>query len=529
MATVSADAQQSGILEHQRKILTCEGEAVFVEIQELLEKSRTVAPPKERQYINRISDPVRLLNAASYRPNVVAIGPYHLKVRPKTGQDMKSHYFQLVLGGITHEEWQNIIAGMNSLIKEARECYDAESIEAISDYEFLKMMLFDSCFIVEIIRRFHPKEEEGMHEHIFDDDTFFMDEITRDTIRRDLVLFENQLPFFVLQKFYDLTVRPQSRPESKSGTPFCKMALRFVGYTIRGPYCDLPGGDHYEPKHLLGLLYDSLARIKETDRSSRFGPCGLLVGLCCLFLGGGWLEILLMVLLLPWTIFLIFKASLISICCPYSQPSGDEFGLISCSTDLLEKGVKFRKRVTDEKGTPPTRKIEVGKERNKKSSLFDVEFSFDDGTLTVPTLTINTNTKAVFLNLLAYERYRRPEDPKYVRDYMALMDCLIDSSDDVKILCKHGIFENQSQSNEEITKLFDRSNDDFIIIDPRKFIYVNTFREINYYCDHHPVVTWSKWMAKLRGPWTLISFLAGNFLLALTVVQTIYTVLSYHH
>ncbi|KAK6914238.1 Protein of unknown function DUF247, plant [Dillenia turbinata] len=541
MATVPAGAQQSGILEHEGKIPSKEVTAVFVDIQKLLEKSRTVAPTTDRHYISRISAPVRDINKKSYAPQVVAIGPYHHKKPPQSGEDIKSHYLQVVLGRKTDQEKLNILEGMRSLIEKARGCY-AESTEGILDQEFLKMMLFDSCFIVEIIRRFQAKEEEKKRlqakeeekrdEH-FDDDPFFIDETTRSAIRRDLVLFENQLPFFVLQKFYDLTF------ETKSGTlSFCKMALHFVGYTIPGPYCYLPGGDNYEPKHLLGLLYDSLARINRPDRRSRFGPCGQVVGLCCLFLCSGCLGILLMVLLLPCIIFLIIKAVLISICCPYSPPSGNEFELISCSTSLREKGVKFRKRrLTDEKRTPTTPMQEVDKEKNEKGSLFDVEFSFDDGTLRVPTLTINNNTKAVFLNLLAYERYCRPDDPKYVRDYMALMDCLIDSSYDVRILCKEGIFENSSRDNKEIIKLFDRPKDDFIIIDPKDFVYRKTFQSINSYCNQcwtHFVVAWSKWMFKLRtkyfdSPWALISLLAATILLVLTVVQTIYTLLSYYH
>ncbi|KAK6914235.1 Protein of unknown function DUF247, plant [Dillenia turbinata] len=499
MATALADAQQSGISEPESEIPSTEVDAVFVEIQELLEKSTTVAPTKERHSINRISGPIRDLNAASYTPKVVTIGPYHLKTESlKTGEVIKTHYLQLVLGGKTDGQKRNIIKGMSSLIKKAREYYEPESTVNISDREFLKMMLLDSCFIVEIIQRFQSEEE--MHEPIFQDDHLFIREATRSTIRRDLVLFENQLPFCVLQRFYDLT-RPVCRPATKSSTlVFSKMALRFVGYTIGGQNHDLQEAN--EPKHLLGLLYDSLARIGPLWRPT-FGPWRRLVNVARMLLHLGCPRSLPMVLLfIPWAIFVIFKNVLLSFCCSYSS-SGYQFKLISCSTSLLEKGVKFRKR-------------------DEWTSLFDVEF--EDGTLIMPTLTINSNTKAVLLNLLAYERYRH-DDRKYVRDYMALMDCLIDSSHDVQILCDHGIFVNSSPDNDEITKLFDKPKDDFIMIDPNNFIYRETFQNMNSYCNQRwtrLVATWSRWMAKLRtkyfdSPWTLISLLAATFLLALTV------------
>ncbi|KAK6914225.1 Protein of unknown function DUF247, plant [Dillenia turbinata] len=445
MATVRVDAQQSEILEHEGKILSKE-EAVFIEIQGLHEKSRTVAPTNKRDRINRLSAAERDSNAASYTPKIVAIGPYQNKNPPKAGEDIKHHFVQLVLGQKLNEQKQNIIKEMSSLIEKARECYE-ESTEAISDYKFLKMMLFDSCFIVEIIRRFYGEEE------VHDDDPMFIYEGSLSTIWRDLVLFDNQLPFFVLQRYYDLTLRPQSGRETKSGTlSFCKMALPFIVYPIGGPYCRLPGEDNHKPKHLLGLLYDCLGPIPV--RWSTFGLSNQVMGHSHLFPRGGSLRILLMVLFPPCLIFLIFKTLLFSFCRSYS-PSGNQLMPIRCSTRLLEKGVKFRKR------------------GENWTSLFDVVF--EDGTLTMPTLTISDNTNSVILNLLAYERYSQPGDRKYVADYMVLMDCLIDSPDDVKILCNHGILEVSSGDSDKITKLFDRPKDDFIIVDPYNFIYRETF------------------------------------------------------
>ncbi|KAK6914229.1 Protein of unknown function DUF247, plant [Dillenia turbinata] len=519
MATALEDAQQSGISEHTEISIT-EVRAVSLEIRELLWKSQTVAPTEGRHYINRISASVRDLNAASYTPKLVAIGPYHRKEFPKAGEDIRSHYLQLVLRRNVPANMESIIEEMRYFREQARGCYDARSIEGILDYEFLKMMFFDSCFIVELIRRFHSTEET--HEFTLDDDPISIDEATLSTIRLDLVLFENQLPFFVLQLYYDKTISPQNGPATESGTPFHQMALRFVGYTIRGPYCDTARYVGCPPQHLLALLYNSLAP-EDIFWRSRFGHWDEVMGHSRLFTcshsrlltRSGCLRILLMVLLFPCIIFLIFRTVPFSIHRLYS-PSGNQFKLISCSMSLHEKGVKFRKRV-------------------RGASLLDVEFE-DHGTLTIPTLTIDSNTKAVFLNLLAYERYCQPAI-KCLRDYLALMDCLIDSSEDVKILCNHGIFENSSLTKDEIKKLFDRPKDDFIIIDPMNFIYRRTFENINSYCNQpwtDLVVTWNKWMTQLRAkyfdsPWTLISLLAATFLLALTVVQTIFTLLSYHH
>ncbi|KAK6914231.1 Protein of unknown function DUF247, plant [Dillenia turbinata] len=178
MATVLTDAQQSEIWEDEGKILSKE-EAVFIEIQVLHEKSHAVATTNERDRINRLSAAEQVSNAESYTPKIVAIGPYHNENPPKAGEDIKHHFVQLVLGQKSIVEKENIIEEMSSLIGKARGCYE-ESTEAISDCKFLRMMLFDSCFIVEIIRRFYGEEE------VHDDDPIFIYEGSLSTIWRDL-------------------------------------------------------------------------------------------------------------------------------------------------------------------------------------------------------------------------------------------------------------------------------------------------------------------------------------------------------
>ncbi|XP_040996251.1 UPF0481 protein At3g47200-like [Juglans microcarpa x Juglans regia] len=58
------------------------------------------------------------------------------------------------------------------------------------------MMLLDGCFIVELLR-FYEKNREG--------EPLFKTRWTRTNISRDLLLLENQLPMFVLQKIFELT------------------------------------------------------------------------------------------------------------------------------------------------------------------------------------------------------------------------------------------------------------------------------------------------------------------------------------
>ncbi|KAK6929624.1 Protein of unknown function DUF247, plant [Dillenia turbinata] len=149
-----------------------------------------------------------------------------------------------------------------------------------------------------------------------------------------------------------------------------------------------------------------------------------------------------------------------------------KFKLVNYSTDLAEKGVKFKNN-------------EYGNCR-----IFDVDFV--DGCLIIPKLVVKSHSEAIFLNLLAYERHCA-SDPRFVSDYMALMECLINSSNDVDLLCQCGIFENLSHDKGEITKLFDMPKDNFIVINQNKFVCSKIFQWIDDHCRH----PWTRFMLKL--------------------------------
>ncbi|KAK6929626.1 Protein of unknown function DUF247, plant [Dillenia turbinata] len=462
---------------------------VCLAVEHILTASLTIAPSSEC-YISRVDARIRSLNKQAYAPNTVAIGPYYTIIRTKmpyqTMEDLKCHYLQSTLSGRSKEEVRNVVENISSLLESARQCY-AQSTDDVPDQEFLRLMLLDSCFIVKIIRMFYYKEKEEMMENL-KDDPFMRDETTRSSIRRDLLLFENQLPFFVLQRFYDLTMaKNENTPNSPS---FINMALHFVSHAIPGA-C---GDTQKTPSHLLSLFYDALVQTRPHNREGRLIGRFLLSPIRMIFSR-------------------IFNSLLLPFARPIPSPEREEpllkFKLVNCSTDLAEKGVKFRMN-------------EYGNCR-----LFDVVFA--DGYLIIPKLVVKSHSEAIFLNLLAHERHFVSDD-KVVSDYMALMDCLIDSPKDVDLLCRCGIFENLSRDKGDITKLFDRPKDNFIVINQNKFVYREIFQRIDDHCRHpwtRFVVKLSGWMANLwdkyfESPWALISVLAATILLVVTVVQTVY-------
>ncbi|CAN0915713.1 UPF0481 protein At3g47200 [Linum grandiflorum] len=201
---------------------------------------------------------------------------------------------------------------------------------------------------------------------------------------------------------------------------------------------------------------------------------------------------------------------------PYARTSPgkviDRYSLkfIRCATELREAGVKFRRA-------------------DSTNTLFDVKFEQDGGILVVPTLTVEDETESFLRNLIAYEQLplKSNNNASYVTDYMVLMDCLVDSREDVELLRRCGIIENRLGDDEVVANLFNRLGD-YVGVSHSYFSYCDVFEGLNQHCGKKRY----KWLDKLRhdyfsSPWALVSFLAAFVLILLAFIQTLYSGLAY--
>ena len=107
------------------------------------------------------------------------------------------------------------------------------------------MMLVDACFIIEVLRRF------GRSEEFTDGFSFFLIEPWRFPILvRDLLMLENQIPFFILEKLFDLS----ESEEEKSTVSVITMVLKVFDLAFPRSLAFNSKFNHLEPKHLLDLI-----------------------------------------------------------------------------------------------------------------------------------------------------------------------------------------------------------------------------------------------------------------------------------
>ncbi|CAN6228090.1 unnamed protein product [Urochloa humidicola] len=154
---------------------------------------------------------------------------------------------------------------------------------------------------------------------------------------------------------------------------------------------------------------------------------------------------------------------------------------------------------------------------------------FARGVLHIPELAVDGSTEHKLLSLMAFERLHAGGGgaSNEVTAYVFFMDNVIKSAADVRLLCAAGAVQNGLGCDKEMAKMFNRLGKQ-AVLDKRSPLRV-VHGEVNAYRG----ARWNQWRASLiqnhaGNPWAIVSLAAAVFLLVLTVVQTVYTVLPYY-
>uniref|UniRef100_A0A0E0RHA4 Uncharacterized protein n=1 Tax=Oryza rufipogon TaxID=4529 RepID=A0A0E0RHA4_ORYRU len=183
-------------------------------------------------------------------------------------------------------------------------------------------------------------------------------------------------------------------------------------------------------------------------------------------------------------------------------------GIIRSAAELYEAGIRFR--------------------RSPTASLHDI--TFRRGVLALPFVVVDDSTEYAFLNLMAFERLHAGAGND-VTAYVLFMDSIIDSARDAALLTARGVIQNAVGSDKAVARLFNGLSKDVVALDGAGGdgeLYA-VRRAVSRYC-RKPCHVWRANLVHtyFRSPWAFMSLAAAVFLLAMTVAQTVYTVLPFY-
>ncbi|KAJ6360979.1 hypothetical protein OIU77_004914 [Salix suchowensis] len=206
--------------------------------------------PLSNWSIWRVPNNLLAVNKDAYGPHIISIGPLHHGEQSVVAMEVHKLHYMLSLLARTPDRAKSLDECGKAILrfdKHIRACY-AEPIDKYSENDLAKMLLVDGCFILELFLRFSMADLRLQDDPVFNTTWMVL------TLRRDLALLENQIPFFVLEWLFKLTVKPSAIGQSLPSLPelafdFFKQALYIDKETLDVSRRTVP--------HLLGLIHNS--------------------------------------------------------------------------------------------------------------------------------------------------------------------------------------------------------------------------------------------------------------------------------
>ncbi|CAN6717078.1 unnamed protein product [Malus baccata var. baccata] len=289
-------------------------------------------------------------------------------------------------------------------------------------------------------------------------------------LARDFLRLENQIPFFVLLTLFDLTTMEEHKENGKS---LSLLAVEFFNNHMQRP-------DNVIQKHhnLTGML----------SQTSMSYPVHKAPTLCMHLLD-------------------LLRSSVIP---PgHEEPRSSNTiptHTIHCVSKLRRAGIKFNP--------------------GKDESFLVIKFK--RGVIEMPPITIDDFMSSFLLNCVAYEQCHKSSS-KHITTYATLLDCLVNTYKDVEYLSDRNIIENCFGNDGEVARFSNNLGKD-VAFDMDRCYLAKLFNDVHDYYGNSWHVQWASFKyTYFDTPWSFISAFAALILLILTLMQTLYTVLSYYH
>ncbi|XP_028787281.1 UPF0481 protein At3g47200 [Neltuma alba] len=419
--------------------------------------------------IYRVPCNLRNLNQEAYTPQLISIGPLHFGQKHLNPmQNQKLRYFGFFWARLNNnnnngEAMKAYKEYLEAEEEAIRHCY-ADKLLPFTKEEWVEMMLLDSVFIMELFLRIQGDKTE------YEDDIILKQTWLNKSVQRDLLLLENQIPLFILEKLYATVVPERDKKHGKFIELTCDYFRCFHPYKKSKSYYDEAKGfsDRFglseknwkkEPMHFTDMI--------------RY--------------------------------FYLYKDLTL-------RGKGASCNGLRTATKLQEAGVSFEK-VFDK------HLLDINFLKHRILSWFLClgcisKFTCFKARLQIPQLKIEDTTECVLRNLIAFEQCHYSDQP-YICNYVFFIDSLIHTKEDVELLVEKEVIVHELGSDKEVATLVN-SLCKHVVTD--KTCYKSIIDGLN---GHYQKV-WNHTMASLRlvyfrDPWRASSTVVGIAVLIFAV------------
>ncbi|XP_048332534.1 UPF0481 protein At3g47200 [Ziziphus jujuba] len=338
-----------------------------------------------------------------------------------------------------------------------RSCYAEDLRYKENELELVKIIVVDAVFVVEVLLKCSGIGLRGDNDRMFN-------EWILSAVRTELLLLENQLPFFILEDLWWLGTKGYL-----SLKRYCYDFFLQNNFLKENEKC----WEQLRPKHLLDLLrmfYEPASSTAQGQDGQQHSSC----------------------------------AAQTVLCIPNAKAEDEPVLCIPNATRLHEAGVELKMTKTNE--------------------LLDIVFT--NGTLEIPVLEISDDTESILRNLIAFEQCHNCKK-SYLSHYARVMDYIINTPKDVDLLVEKGIVVNLLGHSDDVCTIINRLGDGVSISFGTNFHYARLYKEVDSHCKT-PWHQWKATLKHdyFNTPWAIISFIAAVVLIVLTIIQTACSIIS---
>jgi len=489
----------------------------------------------------------------SYVPQQVAIGPYHYW-RPELYEMQRykiaaAKRFQKHLQSCKLE---TLVEQLTMLEQRVRACY--HKFLDFNGETLVWMMAVDASFLLEFLQVYAMQEGAKVQRvssslsHLVD---YAGKKSAHNAILRDIVMLENQIPLFVLRKMLEFKFSSLEAADHM-------LVLMFIGlFKEISPFKmmeEFPNIQVSESVHLLDFMYDVIVPKSEQQPDTNEGEVQQeeeqkegneeespdssyvkqffdeLWKLLSKLNKGGPVKLIKKVASskplkvfaqLPWKIvsnlpgLKLMKQPVEHFF--FAEEKGDEkgeSGSSSSNNNLMNKPPSV-----EEIAIPSvTELLNCGiRFVATTGSIKNISFDAKTCTFYLPTIGLDVNTEVFLRNLVAYEA-SVASGPLVIARYTELMNGIIDSEEDAKILREKGIILNHLKSDKEVANLWNGMSKSLRLSRVPELDKV--IEDVNkYHNGRMKVKLWKFMKAYVFSSWQFLTFLGAICLLLLMALQ----------
>ncbi|KAJ7013920.1 hypothetical protein NC653_003523 [Populus alba x Populus x berolinensis] len=415
----------------------------------------------------------------SYAPQQLSLGPYHFSRLEL--HDMDTYKFSAAKRSqdlLQSLKFQDLVEQLMKLESKIRACYN--KYLNLNSETLAWMMAIDASFLLEFLQVYALRGPKMLSE-VSSGMPHFLEYSYRksscNAILRDIVMLENQIPLFTLRKvleFRSLSLESADDMLYSMLMGSCKELSPFKTL-VR-----LPVARVLEHAHLLDLLYHIIVpkveesvnipeEVKDHTKATQENEEP--------------------------------SAESQNVSSSIDQPPLVEEITIPSVTQLSKCGVRF---------VP------------SKGSISTINFDKKTCTFYLPTVSLDVNSDVVLRNLVAYEA-SNASGPMVFTRYTELMNGIIDTEEDAKILRERGIILNHLKNDEEVANVWNGMSRSIRLT---KVPFLDkAIEDVNKYHDGLFKVKVEKFMKQhVFSSWKLLTLLASILLLLLACLQALCSV-----